>query len=132
VALLAGPRRHADAADRRATQVAPPYAAPDHGGPAGRGTFLDRGQRDWLGILFFLVSNFSLESRFILRCYRAENNTRHRYSTYLVAGRCSGSVDISYGSGSGNKKYGSGSRRPVNVIPDNLYRFIPDSTWTFA
>jgi hypothetical protein len=37
--------------------------------------------------------------------YRAEN---------LVAGRCSGFVDISYGSGSGNKNYGSG--RSVNVI----------------
>jgi hypothetical protein len=49
VALLAGPRRDADAADRRATQVAPPHPPPDHGGPAGRGAFLDRGERDWLG-----------------------------------------------------------------------------------
>jgi hypothetical protein len=33
---------------------------------------------------------------------------------YLVAGRCSGSVDISYGSGTGNKNSGSG--RPVYLI----------------
>jgi hypothetical protein len=44
VALLAGPRRHADAADRRATQVAPPHPTPDHGGPAGRGHFLEGGR----------------------------------------------------------------------------------------
>jgi hypothetical protein len=31
VALLAGPRRHADAKDSRASQVAPPHPPPDHG-----------------------------------------------------------------------------------------------------
>ncbi len=54
VALLAGPRRHADAADRRATQVAPPHPPPDHGRPAGGGAFLRRGERDGLGNSSFL------------------------------------------------------------------------------
>ncbi len=49
MALLAEPRRDADAADRRATQVASTHPPPDHVGPAGRGAFLRRGERDWLG-----------------------------------------------------------------------------------
>jgi hypothetical protein len=66
VALLAGPRRHADAADRRATQVATPHPPPDHGGPAGRGAFLR--DTDWLGNSFFVVAALFLFSRVVIFC----------------------------------------------------------------